>query len=75
MSRSTREGRRLEPEVGDIARGMEMRSESSPVEKSAERNEHIVGFKVVRSCQTAAASEGAEEVILSRRRRAGKKPD
>ena len=54
LSRSTREGRRLELEVGDIARGMEMRSESSPVEKSAERNEHDVVIGVSRRHEAVA---------------------
>ena len=46
LPRSTGEGSRLELEVGDITRGMEMRSESSPVEKSAERNKHDVVVRV-----------------------------
>ena len=54
LSRSTREGRRLELEVGDIARGMEMRSESSPVEKSSERNEHDVVIGVSRRHEAVA---------------------
>lgn len=41
-------------EVGDIARGMEMRSESSPVEKSAERNEHDVVIGVSRRHEAVA---------------------
>ncbi len=38
MSRSTRERRRLELEVGDITWGVEMRRQTSPVEESTERN-------------------------------------
>ena len=46
LPRSTGEGSRLELEVGDITRGMEMRSESSPVEESAKGNNHDVVVRV-----------------------------
>ncbi|MEC7726503.1 MAG: hypothetical protein VYD05_13365, partial [Planctomycetota bacterium] len=42
LSRSTREGRRLELEVGDITWGVEMRRQTSPVEESTERNKDDV---------------------------------